>query len=169
MKQAEEQAEKERKAKEELKANYEKLEKHSKSHEELVEKLRKESNKKEGAADEKKVKQLQDSLSAQKTEITKYKERIKKLEEDLKKKPAEGPPKEVIPESVKKELADLRAKVKIQDNGAAVKFSVVFDSLVSNFKELLSTLDGVKKTDPELYQKFKGAIKGLLSKMSERL
>lgn len=81
------------------------------------------------------------------------------------------------PEEMVKELEELREKVKtidetklkMQNNKAAVKFSVHFDTLVKGFDELLKTLSEIAEMDPEVHAKYKNATTTLIKKMSERL
>lgn len=169
LKKAQQLAEKERKAKEKLSQSYEELEERSKAHAELAERLQTELDKNADGIDTEKINELQAALESSKIELEKQESKIKELENDLKKKPLEAATVEVVPESVEKELAELREKVKRQDNTAAVKFSLSFEALVGGFRDLLASLEEVGKTDKELQQKYKGAVQGLIDKMAGRL
>lgn len=105
-------------------------------------------------------------IQDKKDDVNELQGRIKDLEKQLKEKPIDVP---VIPEEVEKELAELREKVKRPSNTADVKFRIQFENLGSGFKDLLATLKEVKAADPETYEKYKTALKGLIEKMSERL
>ncbi|WP_370222034.1 DUF3102 domain-containing protein [Cytobacillus sp.] len=126
-----------------------------------IEKLEKQLGEaKEKESDDEKVKELQDHLlSAQ--------EKVKKLESELRAKPIEAKAVEVLPEDVEKELAELREKVAQQGDPSSLKFKLRFESLVSEFQSLLAVLGEI--SDSEEQQKYKGAVKGLIGKMEERL
>lgn len=52
---------------------------------------------------------------------------------------------------------------------AVMKFGIQFDALVGNFKNLLAALGEIKDADAETHEKYKGAVAGLIGKMTERL
>ncbi|WNF36426.1 DUF3102 domain-containing protein [Bacillaceae bacterium IKA-2] len=168
---SEQKNDKERDTREKISTKYDDLEKQSKTHAELSNRLQKELDKKEsGGVDKEKLKKLQDSFLYSQTELEKYKSQITTLEEELKKKPIDVPATvEVIPEEVQKELNELREKAKKKDNKSEVKFSFCFEILVTNFQSLLASLDEIKEADELVHEKYKGAVTGLINKMSERL
>jgi myosin heavy subunit len=96
--------------------------------------------------------------------------KIKQLEADLKAKPIEVATAtvEVVPEEVEKELNELREKVNLQQGDEnVVAFRLRFESLVSEFKNLLGALDTLSESEDR--GKYKEAVKGLIAKMNERL
>ncbi|MCY9733134.1 DUF3102 domain-containing protein [Paenibacillus alvei] len=103
-----------------------------------------------------------------KAEIQESRERIKQLESELKAKPIDVAVVEKIPESVEKELEELRKKAAQPGNDLAVKFKYQFESLVGCFKDILSTLSEMQG-DSELHEKYKGAVRTTINKMTERL
>lgn len=156
--------------------SYNKLEKTNKGHYEQAEKLRKELDETrrqlseaQASGNNEEAERLQESLEKTDGELTAAQVRIKELEQKLKDKPIEAvaaPIIERIPEDVQKELDELR---KGQQSAGVLKFTVYFESLVKDFKELLAALAELKGTDPEAYERYKNAVSGLLGKMSERL
>ncbi|MGM0776943.1 MAG: DUF3102 domain-containing protein [Bacillota bacterium] len=126
-----------------------------------IEKLEKQLEEaKEKESDVEKVKELQDHLAS-------AQDKVKKLEAELRAKPIEAKAVEVLPEDVERELADLREKVAQQGDPSSLKFKLRFESLVSEFQSLLAVLGEI--SDSEEQQKYKGAVKGLIGKMEERL
>jgi hypothetical protein len=112
------------------------------------------------------VRKLNDSYNLAVAELKISNQKIEDLERQLKEQPIDVPATvEKIPEEVEKELAELRAKAG-QDQ-AVVKFKVIFDDLVKDFNDLLTSLAGIP--DPETKGKFKEAVSGLISRMQERL
>ena len=96
--------------------------------------------------------------------------KVKQLETELKAKPIDVPAVvERVPVEIEAELAELRKKVAPPNSAATIKFKVQFDSLVKGFQDLLGTLGEIETTDPESHEKYKGAVSGLIGKMSERL
>lgn len=94
--------------------------------------------------------------------------KVKQLEKELRAKPIDVPAVvEKIPEDVERELAELRKKVSQPGSAAEVKFRLQFDQLVAGFRDLLATLAEIQATDA--YEKYKGAVRGLISKMRERV
>lgn len=96
--------------------------------------------------------------------------KIIQLEADLKAKPIEVATAtvEVVPEEVEKELNELRQKVNLQQGDQPIiAFKLRFESLVSEFKNLLGSLEGIP--DDGERDKYKEAVKGLIGKMNERL
>lgn len=126
-----------------------------------IEKLEKQLEEaKEKESDVEKVKDLQDQLAS-------AQDKVKKLEAELRAKPIEAKAVEVLPEDVEKELAELREKVAQQGDPSSLKFKLRFESLVSEFQSLLAVLGEI--SDSEEQQKYKGAVRGLIGKMEERL
>jgi DNA repair exonuclease SbcCD ATPase subunit len=83
---------------------------------------------------------------------------------------------EKVPEEIETELNELRQKAKEleeeinkPDNTAILKYGIYFESLVSGFKNLLGALAEIQETDQEQHEKYKKAVIGLMSKMSEKL
>ncbi|MFI2132999.1 DUF3102 domain-containing protein [Lysinibacillus fusiformis] len=93
--------------------------------------------------------------------------RAKKLEEHLKTKPIEAATVEVIPESVQKELDQLRSKMNESTDPAEIKFKMRFESLVNEFDLTLRSLDGIG--DSETKTKYSNAVHKLMDKMRATL
>ncbi len=93
--------------------------------------------------------------------------RAKKLEEHLKTKPIEAATVEIIPESVQKELDQLRSKMNESTDPAEIKFKMRFESLVNEFDLTLISLDGIG--DSETKTKYTNAIHRLMDKMRAAL
>ncbi|MNI32521.1 hypothetical protein D3C73_864360 [compost metagenome] len=147
------------------------------------------------AKDDKAAIKLKDDLKASRTAHDESKKRIKELEEQLKAQPIDIPSKEiieVIPEETKKELEELRKKqlehevfskkteedaakqiaemkqlLEKNNNTAAIKVKVCFDTLVTNFKELLTAVSEVSNSEEK--EKFQGAVSKLCDKMKEQI
>jgi len=115
-----------------------------------------------GASDEM-VKQLEDELKEARRQVQ---ELTDKLNQPV---TIETAVVEKIPEEVEQELNELRKKVAQSSNATTIKFKVQFDQLVDGFRDLLATLDEIRSSDPDLHEKYKGAVRGLISKMEERL
>jgi myosin heavy subunit len=173
LKESKEKEEKERQEKDKLNKSLEKLEIQSKDHALIVERLKNQIEEAKTDDDDEETAKLQDSLEKSKTDLETSLKRIKELEDDLKKKPIDIPATEIIekvPEAIEAELLELRKKAaQLNNSKQAIKFSVCFESLVTGFKDLLGSLDEVKAVDPEQHDKYKGAVVGLIGKMSERL
>lgn len=166
---AAEAAEQERRKQEQLNNSLKKLELQSRDHQTIVDNLKDQLEKAKAAGDKTAADQLQAKLDKQKSDLDKSRKRIAELEAELKKKPA----KEVVekvPEAVEQELTELRKKLATSTGSQAMaKFKFTFESLVSGFGELLTTLDEIKASDPDVHEKYKGAVSGLLGKMAERI
>ena len=123
--------------------------------------------------DKEKVSRLQSALAETDVARKEAEKKIQELEQQLKEKPIDVPAVKVVekvPEEIERELQELRTKVTKQSGSqATVKYSLYFEELVKNFKSLLGSLAEIETTDPEEYQKYKNAVAGLISKMSERL
>jgi DNA repair exonuclease SbcCD ATPase subunit len=141
-----------------------------------------ERERKEREALESRIAQLQTELAdakiagnveeAQKLQdaLAEAQKRVKQLEAELKTRPIDVPAVvEKIPEEVERELAELRKKAAQPGNESAIKFKVQFEQLVAGFRDLLATLAEIQATDPETHEKYKGAVRGLIGKMQERL
>jgi DNA repair exonuclease SbcCD ATPase subunit len=128
----------------------------------------------QAAGNDEEVKRLQASLQEIQEDLDSSALRIDELEAQLKAKPidvitAEPVVVEKIPDEVVQELQELREKAN-QNTGAdksTVKFSLQFDGLVKNFKDILGTLEEIQSI--EVKEKYKAAVKGLANKMVERL
>jgi chromosome segregation ATPase len=164
------------------------LESKSKELNETVERLNSELEDAQASGDEEAIEKAQADLKKSKEANQAAMLKIKELEEELKKKPIEVPAVtekivEVIPESVTKELADLKDKLTAEqeklikseeklsrnNNKAMVKYSVLFESLKQDHNELIGVLGEIKSTDPEAYEKYKKATLALLSVVSENI
>ncbi len=169
LKEAEKKAKEEQKAKEKIEKELKKLEVQSKDHSLIVDKLKADLEAAQDSGDDEEILRLRKALSDKETELTESTGKIKSLERQLKEKPIDMPEIiEKVPEEIEKELADLRTKVATQSNDKTVsKFQFIFEGLVSEFKELLSVLEQIE--DPAFKEKYKGAVKGLIGKMAERL
>jgi chromosome segregation ATPase len=176
LKEAQDQAGQERKAREELAKRQGELEAKTKEYDELVAKLNAELEKSKTTPktsnDTKASDKLKDSLQKSKAELDESKKRIKELESELKKKPIDVPATTVIekvPEAVEQELADLRKKLALNNNKAALKFSMCFENLNKGVQELLVALEDLKATSPDDYEKYKNAVVIIADKMKEHL
>ncbi|MGE7942802.1 DUF3102 domain-containing protein [Lysinibacillus xylanilyticus] len=93
--------------------------------------------------------------------------KAKKLEESLKAKPIEAATVEVIPESVQKELDQLRSKKNESTDPAEIKFKMRFESLVNEFDLTLHALDGIGNSETKA--KYTNAVHKLMDKMRATL
>lgn len=93
--------------------------------------------------------------------------RAKKLEEHLKNKPIEAATVEVIPESVQKELDQLRGKLSESTDPAEIKFKLRFESLIKEFDSTLVALEEIDNGDTRF--KYTNAIHKLMDKMRASL
>jgi DNA repair exonuclease SbcCD ATPase subunit len=122
------------------------------------------------------VKRVNELLQESNSELFAAQKKIEELERQLKETPVEvtaAPVIEKVPEEVERELNELRQKNKELEskesqpiNTATIRFKVHFDSLVKGFGDLLGVLDEI---DVDARDKYKNAVKGLISKMLERL
>ena len=82
---------------------------------------------------------------------------------------------EKVPEDIERELEELREKTKVLEKQAAqstdsiVKYTVYFKELTTGFKNLLGALAEIEEKDPDLHEKYKNTLTGLIGKMSESL
>jgi len=119
---------------------------------------------------------LNKRLKETNSELFLVQEKLKELERQLKETPIEVTAAEIIekvPEEVERELNNLRQRNKeLEAKGAqpisttTIRFKLHFDSLVKGFSDLLGVLDEI---DTDVRDKYKNAVAGLLSKMTERL
>ncbi|MET4562773.1 putative nucleic acid-binding Zn-ribbon protein [Lysinibacillus parviboronicapiens] len=93
--------------------------------------------------------------------------RAKQLEENLKAKPIEAATVEIVPESVQKELDQLRSKMNEATDPAEVKFKIQFESLVNEFNSTLEVLSEIG--DSVTQSKYTNAIHKLMDKMRATL
>lgn len=141
-----------------------------------------EKDRKEREALEKQVIELQDKLfdaeidgNAEEAkrlqkELSDAQNKVKKLEAELKAKPIDVPAiVEKIPEEIERELEELRQKAVQPGSESTVKFKVQFEALAAGFGDLLGTLTEIQTADPETHEKYKGAVLGLIGKMSQTL
>lgn len=143
------------------------LETKVKDHATIVKKLKQQLKDAQAAGDVEAANKAQEQLRQSNLEVIAHTARIKELEAELMKKPA----KEIVekvPDAVEQELASLRATVAKQTQSkAATKFAVFFETLVKNFSDLLDSLEEI--TDPDEQSKYRGTVKVLINKMSERV
>jgi hypothetical protein len=135
----------------------------------LIDKLKQDLEFAVNAGNNFEIDRLQLSLKDSKKEIKELNEKTKDLERQLKEKPIEvGAVVEKIPDEVKQELGTLREKVaKQKDDEAIGQFKYSFKSLVSEFEIILSALESI--SDKETSEQYKGAVKGLINKMSDSI
>lgn len=138
-----------------------------------IENTQKQLKKAEDSGNVEEVEKLHESLNTSQTELIELNRKIEELEQQLKAKPVEVSEItiEKIPDEVEKELTELRELVKKQseNNGSVIKFKINFDKTVSSIKDLLIALSEIKSNSPEEYDKYKGAVSGLVNKMIEKL
>jgi DNA repair exonuclease SbcCD ATPase subunit len=168
LKASEEQANKEKSAREKLAKEFDKLESQKKKWDSAVDRLKSELEAAKSSGNDDEIKRLQDNLEIANDELSDSRERIKKLELQLKEKPIEvSAVVEKVPEAIEKELADLRQRVGQQPDKSVVKFTVCFENLVKNFGDLLNSLSEIQDNNGQ--EKYKRATLGLISKMTEKL
>ncbi|MFZ5352767.1 MAG: DUF3102 domain-containing protein [Bacillota bacterium] len=121
------------------------------------------------SGDPKKVKQLEMELQG-------ALKRVEELTEELKTAPTLEPAViEKVPDDIQKELDELRRKNKEleqkvgRSDASIVKYTAHFETLVSNFKNLLSSLGDIKKTSESEYEKYRNAVSGLISKIERMI
>lgn len=165
LKESEERAEKERVAREKVEQEIQKLDSQKEKQAQALNKLKFQLEKAQQTDNEEDVEKLQSLLGQTNDELVEYKEKIKKLEQQLKEKPIDVPTVvEKVPEEIEKELKELREKVAKGSNQEEIKFKFCFEKIVSDFKELLGTLNAIEDNE-----KYKAAVRGLIGKMNERL
>lgn len=72
---------------------------------------------------------------------------------------------EVVPEALTNELADLKTKLKASES--TVKYKATFGVIVNLFNDLITILEEIESTDPEQYEKYKGATNKLLDQLKQ--
>lgn len=115
---------------------------------------------------------LGDAEEAQKLQeaLIEAQAKVKQLEKELRAKPIDVPAVvEKIPEEIERELAKLRKMAAQPGNETLVKFKVQFEGLGAGFRDLLASLAKIQSSDPETHERYKGAVIGLIGKMSETL
>ncbi|WP_188068624.1 DUF3102 domain-containing protein [Brevibacillus brevis] len=163
-------AEKERKEREALSGKLASQEEQLAAQEALVSQLRTELADAKIAGNEDAVRGLQSALDQAQEGFSHALDRIKQLEAELKAKPIDVPAVvEVIPPGIEKELAELRKMAAQSGNETLVKFKVQFEGLGAGFRDMLGTLAEIQAVDPGAHEKYKGAVIGLIGKMTERL
>lgn len=85
------------------------------------------------------------------TKIIKLKEKIKAIHEEK--------------EDIEKRHKSLEAQMSTQKNVAAMKYKIYFEEVVSKFNELIGSLDEIKESDINEYEKFRNATLKLLDKL----
>lgn len=160
------------KVEKQLKAAEAAAEKERKAHEKMTKKMEElqRLNEELKAAQEdfngEEEKRLEAEIIKTKDELQASRSKVRELEEKLK-QPIDVAVVEKIPEAIERELEELRKSAGQNGNASVVKFRLQFDDLVKGFNGLLHTL--AEFEDEEMKSKYKGAVTGLLSKMSERL
>lgn len=113
--------------------------------------------------DDEEAQKLQEALSEAQA-------KVKQLEKDLKAKPIDVPAiVEKIPAEIERELEELRKMAAQPGNETLVKFKVQFEDLGAGFRDLLATLAQIQAADQDMHEKYRGAVLGLIGKMSERI
>ncbi|MGG4462626.1 DUF3102 domain-containing protein [Micromonospora provocatoris] len=137
----------------------------------LQEQLDKELAKPKTKDNSNKLKEIEDELTKSRQEYEVLLQRNEELIGKLKEKPLDVPVIEYvekIPALIEEELNELREKVAKQGtDSSSIKFKYHFDSIVTEFKELLTTLNSIEDIDAK--EKYKSAVNGLINKMVENL
>jgi chromosome segregation ATPase len=113
-----------------------------------------------------------DTIERLTQELKDANEKAAQLDEDLKEergKPIVTNTVEVVPEEITRELETLRAKVTSDDSPLMTKFRLQFETLTTNFNQLLQTLTEIKPVDAYIHEKYCGAVGKLVSSMSGKL
>lgn len=108
-------------------------------------------------------------------EVAEKRKEIDELRKELKKKPKQIEVEvekkiEVIPDSIKLELASLQSQVqkaqaKAKATEGSVEFKATFNLLVNLFNQLLDNLEKIKSDSIDEYEKYKNAVNELLKKL----
>lgn len=168
LQESEAQVKKAQQEKQEWSKKYIELEQKSRDYPQLIEKLKTDLEFAIAAGNQEEVTHLQESLEQLTNEHNDSLAKIKELEKQLREKPIEVQGiVEKIPEEVEAELIELRNQVREQSDKTLVEFSVRFDQLVKGFQDILGALARID--DQEMNEKYKGAVKGLIEKMNERI
>lgn len=166
---AEQEAEEARKQAAEAEASKKALEQKAKENNATVKQLKQQLKSAQQAGDAPQAKQLESNLKDAQEALSESEKRIKELEGQLASKP-KVEVVERVPESVEKELEALRSQVaKSQSNTAAIKFAQRFEQLAGDLQRLLGELSAVKESDPELYEKYAGAVRKLFGNVEQQL
>lgn len=165
LKVVEDKAEKNKQQLETISVKYKELEKNSKDQKKKYEEIKNKLTEAQAIGDNEEVEKLQDSLVEKEKELKESLKKIEELKEELN-QPLEPVVVEKIPESIEKELEELRGKV--QGGDIKARFKIHFDILVKNFNDLLNDLEEMKE-DEELYDKYRKAVHGLIDKIVESL
>ncbi|OMF09577.1 hypothetical protein BK129_01610 [Paenibacillus amylolyticus] len=178
LKAAQKEAEKAQKEIEKERKLREKLEIQQADHVLIVERLQKQAEEAEAAAakaesgeDDGQAAELQEELEKAQQQHADSLAQIKQLEQELKAKPIDVVPAtiEVVPAEITAELEELRKKVAQGTGEEAAIFKTSFKTLGDAFDNLLNALDVVQKTDADMHEKYKGAVKKLIARMDEKL
>ncbi|MUG68659.1 DUF3102 domain-containing protein [Paenibacillus campinasensis] len=172
LRKAKETAELERLEREKIQSSLNEMQQQNGMNHELAKRYKAELEEARKNGDDDRASKIQEKLQQTEVELTETKKKMKELEAQLKAKPIDIPAKEIIekvPEEVEQELARLKEQVKRNENKAMAKFAVCFDTLVRDFDSLLSALYEIKTTAPEEHEKFNNAVKGLVSRMSDKI
>lgn len=135
-----------------------------------IEEVKKQLNVAVSKGDNEEVENLQTELQSKENSLLNASKKIEELEKQLEEKAVDVTETivEKVPEELEKELQELREKVNqsSKNNKPVVKFSIYFDELVRNFKELLEALADIEDSEQG---KYKGAVSKLINKMNENL
>lgn len=101
------------------------------------------------------------------SELAHEREKIKQLEEDLRRKPIEAMTVEVMPPEAEKELNELRERLSGAVDPSELEFKVHFDGLVGGFQKVLKSLGEIH--DIDVKKKYRNAVSKLIAKMEESL
>lgn len=138
-----------------------------------IEDINKKLKEAEASGNNEEAEELRESLKNSENELMNAKDKIAELEEQLKDKPIDVAVEEKIPEEIEKELIELREKVsqqaKEKDSEAVIEFKIICKKTIEQIRELLGSLAEIKNISEDEYEKYKGAVKGLLNKMLESL
>lgn len=167
LKEMEKVVEKEKKEKEEVQKKFNSFREEAVKHQDDIDNLTKKLKEAEKSGDDKSIKDLNSILEKKESELAEHQKKIQKLEQMLKEKPIEAPAVvEIVPDNVQKELEELRKKAFVNNSDEKVmKFKVHFNNLGDNFDTLLNALNEVD--EPQVAEKLKNAVKGLIDKMQE--
>lgn len=171
LKKANEQTEYERMEREKVESSLAEMQKQNGMNYELAERYKSDLEAAHKIGDVDQINEIQKKLNEKESELVDNQKRIKELEKQLKAKPIDIPAPEIIekvPEDVEKELAQLREKVKRNENKAMAKFAVIFETVVKDFDNLLGALYEIRTTAPDEHARFLNAVTGLLGRMSEK-
>lgn len=166
---AEQQAEEAQKQAAEAEERKKVLEQKAKENNATVKQLKQQLKAAQQAGDMSQVEQLESNLKGAQEALSESEKRIKDLEEQLENK-SKAEIVERVPESVEKELEELRSQVaKSQNNIAAIKFAQRFEQLAGDLQQLLGELVAVKESDSALHEKYAGAVRKLFGNVEQQL